>query len=38
MHHSHRTAVHRFLTFLGFFIVSTALVVPVAPAGERAKA
>ena len=38
MHHSHSAAVNRFIQFLGFVIVSTALPIPVAHSGERAKA
>lgn len=38
MHHSYRSAVNRFAQFLGFVVVSTALVMPVAYSGERIKA
>ena len=38
MHHRHRAAVTRFFQLLGFVVVSTALVVPIAHSGERSKA
>ena len=38
MHHRHRSAVTRFLQFLGFAVVSAALVSPLVHAGEQKKA
>ena len=38
MHHRHRAAVSRFLGLLGLVVVSTAMALPAAQAGERTKA
>jgi D-alanyl-D-alanine endopeptidase (penicillin-binding protein 7) len=38
MHHRRRTAVNRFIQFLGLFVVSVALASPAAHANERKKA
>jgi serine-type D-Ala-D-Ala endopeptidase (penicillin-binding protein 7) len=38
MHHAPRAAVNRFFQILGFVVVSTAMVLPVAHSGERTKA
>mgnify|MGYP006190127109 CR=1 FL=1 len=38
MHHRHRSAVTRFLQFLGFAVVSAALASPLVHAGEQKKA